>query len=428
MVFWASTATFITMFGIVPLQAGIFFTEKVTRTPEQQFLVYQEFGSSNSQMPTSFVRSAQSVYGILRLNETIPGFMSFNYTLSPFTPLNNSETHGFDETWTSTSTLFGMDLDCHEVTPTFNEEGLRYNITEVCSIVIDDWAPHVIGEKQDWDTNVDGKGPEVHIKTYSSFLTAKDVIIGVWPEDPNCTLDSGFFTAFLHNKPAQRDNVTLPRDEYAESYKNITAIACVPHYYKRQVEATVDAKAKTPIEVKDLGPKTPLTEHMFNASTFEITLMSGVGNIDINDRSDGLPYTHIPRYLSGLYNSDLTPFQDWAIGEMGLHPLAAMVFSTSDQKLENFLNSQVLAEEFEKAYRLLFAREMNSILQSSSFKATTTIAGRREQRLEAVVLQPVFTHIIQALLAFVSLSMSSLLFFSVARNNGRGLRDDPGMS
>ncbi|KAF1359392.1 hypothetical protein EJ07DRAFT_165987 [Lizonia empirigonia] len=426
MVFWASTATFITTFGVVPLQAGIFSTEKVTRTSEQQFLVPREFVPSISQTSTSFVRSAQSVYGLLCLNETIPEFMTLNYTLSPFTPLITSGTHGSEEIWTSTSTMFGVDLECNQITPTLNEQGLWYNITEVCRIVIDDWAPHVIGDKQEWITNVAGKGPEVQIKTYSSFLTSKDSIAAIWPDDPNCTLDSGFFTAFLHNKPPQMENVTIPRDEYAESYKNITAVACVPHYYERQVEATVDAKAKTPIKVKVLGPETSLAERRFNMSMFEVTLMSGFGQLDLHDRSDGLPDMNIPRYLSGLYNSDLTPFMDWGIGELGLHPLAAMVLSTSDHKLEDFLDSQVLAEGFETAYRLLFARAMNSILKSDFSEATTTIIGRRDRHLEAVIMQPVLTYIVEALLAFVSLSMFALLFFSVARKHDRGLCDDPG--
>lgn len=429
MVFWASIATFITTFGVVPLQAGIFSTEKVTRTPEQQFLVSREFVPPFLQTPTLFVRSAQSVYGLLRLNETVPEFMAVDYTLSPFTPFITSGSRGSEEMWTSTSTMFGVDLDCHQITPTLNMQGLWYNITEVCGIVIEDWAPHVIGDKVEWITNLAGKGPEVYIKTYSSFLTAKGSIAGIWPDDPSCTLDSWFFTAFLHNKPAQMNNVTTPPDEYAEPYKNITAIACVPHYYERQVEATVVAKGKTPIKVKILGPKTSLIEQMFNTSMFEHTLMSSYGGRqDLHDRSNGLPDMTIPRYLSGLYDSELTPFMDWGNTEMGLHQLAAMVLSTSDHKLEDFLDSQVLAKEFEKAYRLLFARAMNSILKSDFSKATTSTIGRRDQHFQAVILQPVFTYIIEALLALISISMFALLFFSVTRRHDRGLCDDPGMS
>lgn len=186
-------------------------------------------------------------------------------------------------------------------------------------IVIDQWAPNVIGDKYDWISNLAGEGPEVPIKTYTSFLTAMDTIGSIWLDNANCTLDSGFFTAFLRNKTPQRNKVTVPRDEYADSYKNITAIACVPYYFERQVEATVDAKAKTPIEVKLLEPRVPLAERMFNASTFEHTLMSGFG--DKYNRSDGLPDLNIPRYLSGLYNSDLTPFQDWGVPELALHEM-----------------------------------------------------------------------------------------------------------
>jgi hypothetical protein len=371
------------------------------------------------------VHSSQSVYGLLRLSETLPPFMTLNYTLSPFVPLTTPNTQAIDGTWISTSTLFGMDLDCHKVMPTWIWPNLWFDITEDCRIDLGSWEPNVIGEKHDWVATDNGGGPEAHFKTYTSYYSSNFPPYSDRSSNTNCTLYSTFFTAFARNILSSRDNTTIPGDIIESSLKNITAVACAPYYYEREVEATVDAKTRTPIEVKPLGPKTPLSEEVFNASTFEGTIMNGFG--DEKNRSNGLPDMNLPQYLSGLLNSDLTLFENWN-GEGPLHPLTAMALSSSPRKMEDFLDSQILEEAYETAFKLLFARAVNSFLQADSSIATTRTDGKQVQHLEAVVLEPLFTHGVQVLLALISLSMGALLSFSMARKYSGRLRDDPGMS
>jgi hypothetical protein len=232
--------------------------------------------------------------------------MTLNYTLSPFVPLTTPNTQAIDGTWISTSTLFGMDLNCHKVMPTWIWPNLWFDITEDCRIDLGSWEPNVIGEKHDWVATDNGGGPEAHFKTYTSYYASNFPPYSDWSSNTNCTLYSTFFTAFARNILSSRDNTTIPGDIIESSLKNITAVACAPYYYEREVEATVDAKTRTPIEVKPLGPKTPLSEEVFNASTFEGTIMNGFG--DVKNRSNGLPDMNLPQYLSGLLNSDLTLF------------------------------------------------------------------------------------------------------------------------
>lgn len=388
-----------------------------------------------------FIRSTQSVYGILRLNETMPGFMTMNYILEPFQTLDTTEPVGSSGTWTSSTSLFGVDLDCREIKPNLTDHGLDYKLAKNCTLNVSNWGTHVVGNAQNWVVNGRGKGPGMHIMTYSSALTAGEISrTGWWPDDPDCvsTLADSFFTAFLRKKEAKSakdEDSTLEDEEHdnpnltqlIEAYNNITAIACKPHY-ERQAEATVDAKTKTPIDIKLLGPKISLVGQTFNASMFKRTLMKQtfLGGEDVRS-TDGLPDWSIPRYLSALYGSNLTLFQDWA-EEFGLHPLAAMVYSTTDRALEELRNSRVLAAEFDRAYQLQFARAMNSFLDTDFSNATVKTAGKRYQRLNAVTLQPVFTYIVEALLAVLSLSMGAILYFSVTRKHSVGLCDDPGIS
>jgi hypothetical protein len=146
---------------------------------------------------------------------------------------------------------------------------------------------------------------------------------------------STFFTAFARNILPIWDNTTSPGDIIESSLKNITAVACTPYYYEREVEATVDAKTRTLIKVKYLGPKKPLGEQIFNASTFENTIMDRVS--DVNDCSKGLLDINLPQYLLGLLNSDLTLFENWGT-ENPLYPITAMALSSSPRKMEDLLD------------------------------------------------------------------------------------------
>lgn len=430
MVFLASTATCLTAFGLVPLQAGIFSTEKVTRTLEQDFLLSQNSAAPELQTSTLFTHASQSAYGITRLNETLPEFMTLNYTLTPFSPTETSTTLGFEETWTSTSRLFDVDLVCRHVPPSLNSDGLWYNITDSCKIVLEKWVPNVIGDKKDWAAGT-LPGSELLIKTYSTFLTAKWASKAIWPggwRGSNCTSDSLFFAAFLHNLLPKKGNATSTQENSAEPYEKITAISCMPQYYERLVEATVDAKTKTPITVKFLGTRTSLAEQTFNATAFEHTLIAAMDDALRPNRSESVPLTNVPRYSSGLYKSDLTSIEDWPEdGGYEIHPIAAMAISNSNHVLGDFLDPEVFATAFEAVYKLHFARAMNSILQPDFSQQAGAISGTRHQRVEAVILQPIFTHIVQALLGLVSLCMIALLFFPIGHNRNQGLCDDPGM-
>jgi hypothetical protein len=142
--------------------------------------------------------------------------------------------------------------------PTWIWPDLWFNITEDCKIDLWPWEPNVIGEKYNWVATDNGEGAGVHSKTYTSYFAQKFSPHSTRSSDTNCTMYSTFFTAFARNILPIRDNTTSPGDIIESSLKNITAVACTPYYYEREVETTVDAKTRTPIEVKIWGQRNPL--------------------------------------------------------------------------------------------------------------------------------------------------------------------------
>ena len=114
-VFWASFAVVLVTWGLVPTQAGIFSVRTVTRTTNATFDVSTFNIPVGDQASSLTFRYAQSTYGIVTLNETLPPFMARNYTLSPFKASN-----GVDEVaqgqgnWTAETTMYFLELYCED--------------------------------------------------------------------------------------------------------------------------------------------------------------------------------------------------------------------------------------------------------------------------------------------------------------------------
>jgi hypothetical protein len=110
----------------VPAQAGIFSVQAVTRATNMAFTVSTSAIPADQQATNLTARFTQSVYGIAALNETLPAFMARNYTLAPFRP-SIGQNDGFSEgTYTGSTTMYTLDLDCTEATLKRKPDMLTY--------------------------------------------------------------------------------------------------------------------------------------------------------------------------------------------------------------------------------------------------------------------------------------------------------------
>jgi hypothetical protein len=60
------------------------------------------------------LRYTQSTYGIVSLNETLPPFMSRNYTLVPFGPVHADDSGPEQGVYTAPTTMYTLDLECQD--------------------------------------------------------------------------------------------------------------------------------------------------------------------------------------------------------------------------------------------------------------------------------------------------------------------------
>lgn len=375
---------------------------------------------------------AHSAYGILKLNETMPGFMTNNYTLAPFH--STSDSFSDSSTWTTNTTLYSMELRCEDLETSittkmndvedYHEPMTRFNNSAGCSRLIGNFNNVTTGESIDTTGAGFPINNNMQYRTFNSFfagyLNPKRTF---WGQDVfglelnSAACNSTMLASFVRNRSKDTDPVN-----------NITAISCKPYYYEQDVEATVDTATKAPREVVYLGHKRPLSEGLFNSSLFEETLYSGFRYFE--HRGDSFLGQGMPRYLEYLGKlDDLTQLQDQSKG-LEFSPLFAMAIATSQHSVEDFLDAQVMKDAFAFAYRILFVRAMVDILDTDFSTSTQEGPGKRLERTEAVVLNPIFTYLVEGLLAIISMSAIAMLYMGSIKSRRHalvGLRDDPGM-
>lgn len=258
-------------------------------------------------------------------------------------------------------------------------------------------------------------------KMYSPLLAAKQYMamhIGYWgytgaadfylegycPKERNGT----FYAAFTRNKA---------RDE--DPPNNVTAIFCEPSYYQQEVNATVDRLTQRPLDITILGEKRPLERDLFNATNWEAQMTTGSTGYDI--RGDFMPTVSVPDYLEYVAGTNVS-IGSGPSGAGLVQPLVGLSLAVNQLPLEDYVDWQVLSKAYANAYRLMFSRAMVDIL-GNDFQTSQEMTGVQQYTTEAVVLEPVFTYIVEALLGAVSLATIMLLYLSVTRT--RNLRTDP---
>lgn len=172
---------------------------------------------------------------------------------------------------------------------------------------------------------------------------------------------------------------------------------------------------RMPLRVRGLADRQPLDWSEFNTTYFESILNSG--RLEINARNDALPGATIPKYWDIVARTNLTRGVD-------LMSMVGLAVGAGTRPLEEYLDWQALKEAYADAYRLLFVRAMVDILgKGEDFSSSKQVIGQKQVVSEAVLLEPVFVHIVVGFLGVVSIATIALLGLTFIRQ--RNLRTDP---
>tara|TARA_R110002003_G_scaffold161_2_gene13794 strand:- start:22001 stop:22663 length:663 start_codon:yes stop_codon:yes gene_type:complete len=170
--------------------------------------------------------------------------------------------------------------------------------------------------------------------------------------------------------------------------------------------------------VVPISEKQQLGWDILNITMFETLLNAGsLGN---EVRADTLPAKAIPKYLETIASTNVSLTN--GKGGAPTHSMVGLTVGTTTVPLEDLLDWKKLAKAYADAYRLLFSRAMVDVL-GADITTPRIVAGQRQLTTEAVVLEPVFVHIVAGCLGVVSIASIALLIITCRRT--RNLSTDP---
>ncbi|EON63051.1 hypothetical protein W97_02278 [Coniosporium apollinis CBS 100218] len=387
-VFSASAAMVLVFWGVTPFQAGIFATDPVTRSfpvPMSRATRHLTLEQQETALTSTYVQSA---FNIAWLNETLPPYMSRDYVLEPFGPLEANRIEN-SESWTAVTRLYSVDVACERA-----EETEGFYIT--------------------------GRGCEFFKADPPRGEGANSTLANEWS-----TLyvgyhnDNGFADYYLSQDcPLSMSHVFLVRwvhrDWNSSTTEGVgeTALWCEPTYYQQEVNATVSPPLKSVQEITPLGPKLPVPEAIFNATEFEWAMSSQQQR---RQNRGEFPTSAWPEARSRL--------QDMGVDLTYVPNMASFAVAAEKRPAADYLDPEVLRSSYQAAYRLLFSRQMVEVL-GKEFDPATMSWGKRTYQMEAVHVVPAFAYVVEGLLAAVAFFAGLLLFLSITKP--RKLNSNPG--
>lgn len=401
----ASTGALFTLWGLTPAQSGIFAVTAVNRTIEVPFARANGHVPMSQQATTISAETVQSAFSILRLNETLQPYMTREYSLNAFRPLQELAMDGSAGYWSFRTQKFSVNLTCE--TPVFG--GNIYTSPIMNS---------------SWGCSMFRPDPRSEPLTLDRNETIYDAqYIGYWNSDGNAvaSLDGGQCprnasnTLVLQWSKALTDgNAFSNALNYTGRimHANVTTRFCRTRYYSQDCYATVSADAsRQVIGCVPLDEPQNLPADFFNTTAFEIALARGQ---ELPAVRTAFPTPYWPDQKGYYVNTELN--------YRTADPITLFALGSTTASFDGMLNPATLDDAYQAAIRLLFSRRMSDVL-SSNLDLHTLGVGHTQITTQAVIMVPAFTYVTEGILIFLACLAASLLVLQKRRANG--LISDP---
>ncbi|KAK4621941.1 hypothetical protein CLAFUW4_06852 [Fulvia fulva] len=392
----ASSIMIMIFWGLTPTQAGIFAVRTVAvEGPAfgSYSIIYTPLGEQGNLSSTY----AQSVYNIAWLNETLPPFMTKDYVLSPFAPFAELPGYASNANYTGNTTLYSIDVSCEDAMP-WNKTGIWYYNTTTASPGCSFYAPPY----RPSGGNDTSKPYDAMYAGYQNENGFADYYMSTYCDE---SYFHSFFIRWLKASQAYIQSNPDAGTKREPGQVNETAMFCTPTYYQQSVNATIELPSNAVLGVQATGEKLPLPKDLFNSSTFEWAMNSGMARFPV--RGD-FPESGFPDQKSQLIDSRLNLEY--------IPRMAPFAVAAHQAPMESYLDPDTLRLSYQAAYRLLFARQLSDVLVNQ-LHADTTGDGNRMYQTQAVVVVPVFAYIATALLSIILVLTFVMVWSAPRRTN-----------
>lgn len=394
----SSSALVLIGMGLTPLQAAMFATESVVKTFAEPMEVSTQHLSIADQAAQITANYTYSVANIVWLDERLPPYMSRDAAFMPFKLVGEHEAQD-NETWTAETTSFGVDLKCEPAIE--NDEGKAWTSSQGCEV------DQPFGLDGTDVVGINNLGDDIN--EYSPFFA------GYAGDGGNTNY---YLSSSCPNEASNVFMVALQKNKRSadEPLARTTRLFCETTYYQQVVTATVRQADGHVSEVVNRGSKTPLPSTMFNTSIFEAQISNARQQQQLRG---AIPDAAWPDQKPQLAKLPITLSPSYP--EMSnVFGLAVGALPRAD--FGDYMDAQVLAESFQAAYRLLFARAMVDVL-ATNYEDVASSSGTRVYAIEAIRIVPHFAYAVEAVLGIAAMMAFALM--AVSWSDAINLATDP---
>lgn len=325
--------------------------------------------------------------------------MTREFYAAPFRQADGSPVDSSFDLLTSRTSRYGVNLTCEEpITWTDQFNFTNYNSSWGCQLLAP--SPQVIAI------------PAAATQQYDDSRRFATLFVGHANDDGNAqySLDerkcpsntSSFFVEFMQSLVQVTDLVNMTTSQAFNNTK-ITSRWCRAHYYVQDIELTVSENGFGVLGYRVLENPRPLPKEVFNTSDFEAAMSQGT---ERNPMRTLFPTSNWPDQTSFVANMP--------INLQTLPRMAPFAIGSTQRSAVEYLDGDLLADSYQRAFQILFARTMAEVFPKS-LNLTSKMSGQRQFTTQAIIVVPVFAYIAQGLLATTILLILWLLIISTSR-------------
>lgn len=381
----ASSAMMVVFWVVTPLLSAVIETKTIIQDRNATMTSSKTLAPLQDQVYSLTTGFMMTAYSALWLGQPLPGFVTNDVAMLPFTTEASDTPSLSNATWSSTTTAYSTSLHCEPARINGNGSEVSYSNGKGCAT-----------------------DPGALVFDVSQNFTA--LYIG-WPEsqfnDYALSRMGCSSSEFLHTFLAFWGTLETGKP-------HVTALFCEPAYATQVVNATVSATNQSVIDVQPVSMRNSSDLDTLNTTNFEYVISAG--SPEISRRAD-LPDT------LGVLDQGLR------LQKMGISPNATITnmvgyaLGATQFPLTQYMDEDVLASAFEKAHRILFALAVQSLLFPTDASTSTPRKGVMRGNVNSVAVNRGF-----ALATEVSLGLVVCLALGLMTINWRRTiksRSDP---
>ena len=373
---------------ITPLQSSLLSIELVSQNIPTQFIPTARLASYSNQSSELDSTFFYSCYSVTWLGEKTKDFMTREFVVVPFKPVNSRSgaINRGNESWTAVTRVYQTYIDCvpANITEPGGDDGGAYNFTtDGCSYSFNPLADQNATRNLMYIGYGNNNGT-VPWYLRESECTVKNIFLGVWAKS------------------------RLPSTRSTDI--DVAGIFCRTRYSYADVDITVDATTLDITGPSFIGEPKPLTaeDRILDIDMFEQYL--GVGSTDSSVDA---------KIFSAMAPDTGVRYEDWDLW----YPSRQIGYpiGLESRTFDNFRDPEVFGDAMNKTHKLLFNYAVKALFHDGD--QPQPVNGTRVIRKNGVIVVPVVAHLLAGFLSAVAVCLAGLFFLSYNRPNN--LCSDP---